>query len=94
MKVKVCGLRRAVDADAAIGMGATHVGVVLAEDSPRCATRQEARDIVQIARGRAEVVSMKIKLIDWGLGAMLSGFHKSGRFCGTPDYAAPETYKG
>lgn len=37
---------------------------------------------------------MKIKLIDWGLGAMLSGFHKSGRFCGTPDYAAPETYKG
>ena len=37
---------------------------------------------------------MKIKLIDWGLGAMLSGVHKSGRFCGTPDYAAPETYKG
>ena len=37
---------------------------------------------------------IKIKLIDWGLGTLLSGVQKTGRFCGTPDYAAPETYKG
>ena len=56
MKVKVCGLCHAADADAAIGLGATHVGIVLAEDSPRCATQRQARDIVRIARSAAEVV--------------------------------------
>jgi phosphoribosylanthranilate isomerase len=56
MKVKICGLRRPADADAAIGLGATHLGVVLAEDSPRCATSREARDIVRMVRGAAEIV--------------------------------------
>lgn len=56
MRVKICGLRRAADAEAAIALGATHVGVVLAADSPRCATHLEAREIVRIARGVAEVV--------------------------------------
>ena len=32
---------------------------------------------------------MKIKIIDWGLGTLLTGTYKSNRFCGTPDYAAP-----
>lgn len=56
MRIKICGLRRAADADAAIGLGATHVGVVMAEDSPRCATRLEAREIVRVAHGVAKVV--------------------------------------
>lgn len=56
MKVKICGLRRAVDAECAIELGASHVGVVLAADSPRCATREEAAAVVAVARGRAEPV--------------------------------------
>ena len=56
MKVKVCGLRRAADAECAIALGASHVGVVLAADSPRCASRDEAAAIVAVARGRAEPV--------------------------------------
>lgn len=56
MKVKICGLRRAVDADAALGLGATHLGIVLAEDSARCASRREAHQIVSLARGCADVV--------------------------------------
>jgi len=55
MKVKICGLRRAVDADAALALGATHLGVVLAQDSPRRATVREARAIVRLARGVATV---------------------------------------
>ena len=56
MRVKICGLRRAVDAECAIELGASHVGVVLAADSPRCATREEAAAVVAVARGRAEPV--------------------------------------
>ena len=56
MRVKVCGLRRAADADVAISLGATHVGVVLAADSPRRASRAEARAIVALAAGCAEPV--------------------------------------
>lgn len=56
MKVKICGLRRTSDTGLAIELGATHVGIVLAEDSPRCATMREARAIVRCARGRATVV--------------------------------------
>ncbi len=56
MMVKICGLRRPADADAAIGLGATHIGVVLAQDSPRCATRAQAREIADVARGAAKVV--------------------------------------
>ena len=32
---------------------------------------------------------MNVKIIDWGLGTLLTGNYKSNRFCGTPDYAAP-----
>jgi len=56
MKVKICGLRRASDTGLAIELGATHVGIVLAQDSPRCATIREAQAIVRCARGRATVV--------------------------------------
>lgn len=56
MKVKICGLRRTSDTGYAIELGATHLGLVLAQDSPRCATIREAQAIVRCARGRARVV--------------------------------------
>ena len=56
MKVKICGLTRAVDAALAVELGASHVGIVLAADSPRCATRAQAHAIVAAVRGHAEPV--------------------------------------
>ena len=56
MKIKICGLRRVEDAERALARGATHLGVVLAPDSPRRASVAEARAIVRTARGRAEPV--------------------------------------
>lgn len=56
MKVKICGLRRAEDAVLALELGADYLGIVLAEDSPRCATRDQASRIVRLATNRAPVV--------------------------------------
>ena len=56
MKVKICGLRRVEDAQRALHLGASHLGVVLAADSPRRARLSEARAIVAAARGRAAPV--------------------------------------
>lgn len=36
---------------------------------------------------------MKIKIIDWGLGTLINN-KGSNRVCGTPQYAAPEIFKG
>ncbi|MEM7203637.1 MAG: phosphoribosylanthranilate isomerase [Planctomycetota bacterium] len=54
--LKVCGVRRAADADLAVALGARFVGCVLAADSPRCATHTEVERIRDAVRGRAEVV--------------------------------------
>lgn len=45
--VKVCGLRRLQDAALAVALGASHVGVVRAPSSPRCASIDEARAVFE-----------------------------------------------
>jgi phosphoribosylanthranilate isomerase len=49
--VKICGLKRVEDARLAARLGATHVGVVRAPSSPRCASLDEARAIFDAASG-------------------------------------------
>jgi phosphoribosylanthranilate isomerase len=51
--IKICGLRRVADAELALQLGATHLGCVVAADSPRCATADEVRAIRGVAAGRA-----------------------------------------
>lgn len=53
--VKICGLRRPEDAARAVELGARFLGVVLAPDSPRCASLEEARAVRDVA-GDARVV--------------------------------------
>ena len=54
--VKVCGLRRIEDAELCVQLGAKYLGLVMAKDSPRCASVQAARQIACLADGTARVV--------------------------------------
>ncbi len=55
-KIKICGVRRAFDAQLAVDLGATHIGCVLAKDSPRCATPGEIREIVSAVASSARMI--------------------------------------
>lgn len=57
--VKICGLMRPQDARLASELGATHVGVVRAPSSPRCASLAEARAIFDAAGEAARVLVFK-----------------------------------
>lgn len=50
MEIKICGLRRPEDARLAVELGARWIGVVRAPDSPRSATLEEARRVIEAAR--------------------------------------------
>ncbi len=56
--VKVCGVRRVEDAVRAVDLGATWIGCVLAPDSPRCATVDEAVAIRAAIGERTGVVAV------------------------------------
>ena len=45
--VKICGLTRPEDARLAVRLGATHVGCVMAPESPRYASVEQARSVFQ-----------------------------------------------
>lgn len=55
-RVKICGIRRTADARLAIELGARYIGCVLADDSPRCAQLDEARDLAAEIGSRARLV--------------------------------------
>ena len=52
--VKVCGLTRAEDALAALSFGASFFGLIFAEGTPRCLTREEAAALVGEVRANAD----------------------------------------
>jgi len=54
--IKICGVRRPLDAELAMALGATHIGCVLAADSPRRATIAEAHRLGELVAGRAQLV--------------------------------------
>lgn len=56
MYVKICGLRTSEHAHVAIEAGARAVGVVMNRTSSRRATPDEARSVVEAARGSADTV--------------------------------------
>ena len=54
--VKICGLTRPGDAHLAVSLGATHVGVVRTESSPRSVSPELARDVFATVESEAETV--------------------------------------
>lgn len=54
--VKICGLTRPEDARLAVALGASHIGVVMAEGSPRRVTAIQARGIFEAAGDRVRHV--------------------------------------
>ena len=56
--VKICGVRRAEDAAAAVAAGADMIGVVFWPRSPRCASEQEARRVREAVPGDVPLVGV------------------------------------
>ncbi|MFS0885597.1 hypothetical protein [Aeromicrobium sp. 179-A 4D2 NHS] len=95
MYVKICGLRTAAHAEAAIGAGADAVGVVMNRTSSRRATEDEARVVVETARGRADSVLVvnDMSAADAALTAARLGFdvlQLHGRAYGREDFDAAQ----
>lgn len=55
-RVKICGLTRPPDASLAVELGATHIGAVATESSPRFVDAARARAILAAGEGRSETV--------------------------------------
>ena len=58
VEVKVCGITRIEDAEAAIGLGAKMLGLNFYSKSPRCITPERAREIAHGVAGRARLVGV------------------------------------
>ena len=54
--VKICGLTRPEDSRLAVRLGATHVGCVMAPETPRCVSVEQARTVFQAAGERVRRV--------------------------------------
>ena len=56
--IKICGIRTAEAAEAAIGAGADMVGLVFVDESPRAVPIEDAIEVARQVAGRAEVVGL------------------------------------
>ncbi|ALJ12975.1 phosphoribosylanthranilate isomerase [Sphingopyxis macrogoltabida] len=58
--VKICGLKTPEDVDAAIRLGATHIGLNLYEPSPRYVDLKTAAELRKCAEGRVKVALLLV----------------------------------
>jgi phosphoribosylanthranilate isomerase len=61
---KICGITSREALDAAIAGGASHVGFVFFEKSPRHLDLAEASELAELARGRAKIVVLTVDADD------------------------------
>lgn len=57
-QIKICGVRRAADAEAAIAAGADAIGLNFFPGSSRCVSEHEAAEVAAVCRGRATIVGV------------------------------------
>jgi phosphoribosylanthranilate isomerase len=69
--VKICGLSDRQTIDAAIDAGADMVGLVFFPRSPRFLRLDQAAELADRARGRAEIVALVVDMDDAGLSAIV-----------------------
>lgn len=62
--VKICGLKTGEAMAAALDHGASHVGLIFFEKSPRHVTLQQASELRAMARDRAQVVAVTVNAED------------------------------
>jgi phosphoribosylanthranilate isomerase len=58
VRVKICGVTRAIDAELAVELGADMIGLNFYQPSPRSLTLEQARDIRRVIGNRCEVVGV------------------------------------
>src|ERR1700733_8047981 len=58
MHIKICGITNTNDALYAVQAGATHLGIIFVQESPRFVKVQEAKDIVDAVQNKAIVVGV------------------------------------
>ncbi|HSM19464.1 MAG TPA: phosphoribosylanthranilate isomerase [Hyphomicrobiales bacterium] len=62
--VKICGLSRPDTLEAALVAGATYIGLVFYEPSPRNVSLEQAEELAALARGRATIVALTVDASD------------------------------
>lgn len=71
LDIKICGLKKPESVTTAIDGGASHLGFIFFEKSPRNITPQEARALVDLARDRAVCVAVTVDAADGELDAIV-----------------------
>ncbi|MCX7643917.1 MAG: phosphoribosylanthranilate isomerase [Rhodobacteraceae bacterium] len=72
IRVKICGLRRAADVDAAVAAGAAYVGFVFFPRSPRHVTPAEAAGLAARVPPGIAKVGLTVDMADAALDALLA----------------------
>ncbi|MCU0912775.1 MAG: phosphoribosylanthranilate isomerase [Rhodobacteraceae bacterium] len=72
IRVKICGLRRAADVDAAVAAGAAYVGLVFFAKSPRHVSAAEAADLAARVPPGVAKVALTVDMDDAELDALVS----------------------
>lgn len=72
LDVKICGLKSREALDAALAGGASHVGFIFFEKSPRNIAPEEAGRLRQAAKGRAQAVAVTVDADDAALDRIVA----------------------
>lgn len=73
LNVKICGLSRAGSVAAALDGGASHLGFIFFEPSPRSVTADKARQLTRPVSGRAVTVAVTVDADDRMLDEIVAG---------------------
>ncbi|MHB2266926.1 phosphoribosylanthranilate isomerase [Aliihoeflea sp. PC F10.4] len=72
LDTKICGLKTRAAVDAALAGGASHIGFIFFEKSPRHVAPAEAGRLRETARGRAQAVAVTVDADNAALDAIVS----------------------
>jgi phosphoribosylanthranilate isomerase len=74
-KAKICGISTEAALEAAIAGGASHIGLVFFEKSPRNVDLETARRLAEQARGRVRIVALIVDADDARISEIIDAIH-------------------